>query len=46
MGAVIGIVVILLLIGLAVWAGRGDDSGGNGDNRDSATRYGRGYNGQ
>lgn len=52
MSAVIGIVVILAVVGLATWAGRskkpkgrrgtGYGDGANGDNVQSAIRYGPG----
>ncbi len=55
MSAVIGIVVIVAVIGLAAWAGRPKKAKGrrgtgygdriNGDNVESATRYGPGYHG-
>jgi hypothetical protein len=43
--ALIGIVVLLVIIGVAIWAGRTKPTGGNGSNTDAATRYGPGYHG-
>jgi hypothetical protein len=45
MSALIGIVILLALIGFAVFVGRPKHKGGNGDNRDAATRYGPGFHG-
>ena len=39
--ALLGIVLLLLIIAAVVWLGsRSKPTGGNGDNRDAATRYG------
>lgn len=45
MSAVIGIVIILVVVALAVLVGRPRSTGGNGDNRDAALRYGPGWHG-
>jgi hypothetical protein len=45
MSVLIGIVIILAVVGIAVLVGRPKNKGGNGDNRDAATRYGPGYHG-
>jgi hypothetical protein len=45
MGAVVGIIVILLIVAFAIWTGRPKNKGGNGDNREAAMRYGPGAHG-
>ena len=45
MSALIGIVIILAVIGLAGLVGRPKHKGGNGDNRANAIRYGTGFHG-
>ena len=45
LSALIGIVVILAVVGLAALVGRPKNKGGNGDNRENAIRYGPGSHG-
>lgn len=40
MVSIAAILFIVVLVALAIWASRTDDSQGNGDNRDAALRYG------
>jgi hypothetical protein len=42
---IIGIALLLGLVGLAIWTGRGRPSGGNVSNVDAARRYGSGWHG-
>lgn len=39
-GILVAIAVILLLVGVAAWAGRTEPTPGNGDNITSARKYG------
>lgn len=43
MGAVIAIAIVLAIIAVAIWSSRTKDTGTNGDNSESANRYGGGY---
>lgn len=43
--ALIGIGIILVIVGVAIWASRTKSTDGNGSNTDAASRYGSGYPG-